>query len=546
MLMMAAPSHAVPLDVVGRTTLRVDWHTIGQELVISGRATDDLGRGVPFRRVRVEGTASDAAFRAEAVTDAAGGFEVRRIVGSGEWTVRVHFAGDLFTEGDEHSIPVEVRSLTAQVEVLAPTIVPVSEGSAPLGVHVTVGGRPAVGAPVRFNSECGTVPGGAAVAVDGFARGDFVFADGAIGPCDVYLVIEGQRRFTSVSASTQIRRIEAPTVRVSGQFERGGPFLDGEWLVRVEAFDRYGTLDGAQIDLLRDGDTLAGARLDGSAALFRVSESEIGARSEVVAVLVPDVGELRLTTEPLVLVRPPSPSRVFGFWSVALASALALIIVVGIVREVRRARPETTRRAPAVAGVVQESAPDRGDGVIEILVRDVEDGRPLGGAIVRADDGAQWTTSDDGRLTVPPFDRLAFEAQADGYLPLRGTIRRPEGQKRAVIQLKSVRAEVRDVLRAAIERLNGPKSPWWGRRTTWRVTEETIRSLRTLRMAPTREATHRAELNRLFEATADAHGEAEALEALALLVDDVYFGGGGGRDTVALAEQLSAVSRRLK
>lgn len=542
----AASTHALPIDVIGRTTLAVDGHTIGHELVVSGRATDDLGRGVPFRRVRVEGTSESGRFVAEAVTDPRGSFEVRRVLPSAEWSVTARFVGDLFTEGAEEVLDVEVRPRVVRAALSSPNIVPVSERSAPLTVQVTVGGRPAVGAPVRFESECGAVVGGASVGADGLAHGDFVFGDDAVGECAVVAVVAGQRRFKTARANASMRRIDAPTVRLTGRFERGGPFLDGEWTVDVEAFDRYGTLRGARIDLSRDGVEFASTRVTGpTSAVFRIAEAEIGVSAEIVATLVPDVGELRLSTAPLMLVRPPSPSRVFGFWSVGLASLLGLIIIGGIVREIRRARPQSEARRPAVAGVVEEPAPEMSADMALIVVRDVEDETPIRAVVTRVEDGQRWESGTNGLIELRHFDPFEFTAVADGYVPLRGTISVPRAGRRAVIRLKSVRAEVRDVLRVSLESLRGRESRWWGRRTTWRVTEEAIREARTLRKSPTRAATHRAELARLLALAAEARGEAEALEALALLVDDLYFGGSGELAAVELAHELAAAARGL-
>ena len=542
---LPVPSAALPIDIVSRTSLDLSTHTIGREIVVTGRASDDLGRGLGFRRVRVQGTADQGEFSVEAMTDGRGLFRVNRIVAPGEWSVSGRFVGDLFTGADEAEEIVEVRDRAPRVAFAVPAIVPVSEPSAELLVQVTVGGRPALGAAVTFASDCGQVIGGASVGPDGVARATFRFSDGATGLCTIEAQITGQRRFGPASAVATLRRFETPTLRLRGEFERGAPFAEGEWKIWVEAFDRYGSLDGARVELSRGEQELAAALVSPGGALITLPESVIGAESSVVATLVPDVGDLRLSTEPLVLVRPPSPSRVFGSWSTGFALLFVVVILVGVAREIRRSKPRTEKPKVVVAGVSAEVAPDGVEGVITAVVRDAEDSRTLAATLTLVDSGERTTTESDGVVHLEAAPRIAFEASAPGYLPLRGSITPPPKGRRAVIRLKSVRAEVRDVLRDVIERLQGKRSRWWGRSTVRVVSAKTLAQARTLRSAPERESTHRAELARLLLDAREAHGEAEALEALTLLVDDIYFGGGGEIAAVELAHELAEATRRL-
>ena len=545
----AVPSSSValPIDIVSRTALELRTHTVGREIVVTGRASDDLGRGLGFRRVRVGGQSSGGEFSVEAMTDARGSFRVSRIVSAGAWTISGRFVGDLFTGADEATDTLEVRDRPARVAFAAPAIVPVSEASAPLAVQVTVGGRPALGASVTFASECGQVAGGAAVGPDGVARADFRFANGATGLCIIEAHITGQRRFGPASAVATLRRVESPTLRVQGEFQRGAPFAEGEWRVWVEAFDRFGSLDGATIELSRDRAVIATALVTpGRGAEFTLPESLIGPESSVVATLVPDAGDLRLATGPLLLVRPPSPSRVFGSWSTALAVILGLVIIAAVARETRRLRPRSANARPVVAGVSAEVAEEiEIEGIIIAVLRDTEDSRPIVGTVRVVATGATLVAGSDGLIQLAATPPIEFEASAEGYLPLCGVISRPPRGRRAVVRLKSVRAEVRDVLREVIDRLEGKRTQWWGRSTVRAVSSEALRRTRLLRSPPERARTHRAELLRLLVAAEQPHGDADALEALTLLVDDVYFGGGGELAAVELARDLAEATRGL-
>jgi hypothetical protein len=546
-LWASAYAGAVPIDIVSRTSLDLRTHAVGREIVVTGRVSDDLGLGLRFRRVRIEGRSEHGEFSVEAMTDARGAFRVNRIVSPADWTISGRFVGDLFTDADEVEDTIAVRDRPPRVAFSVPAIVPVSEPTAPLAVQVTVGGRPGLGAAVTFESDCGQVAGGAAVGPDGVARADFRFEHGATGVCAIEARVTGQRRFGPASAFAEMRRIESPTVRASGEFERGVPFVEGQWTIRVEAFDRFGSLEGARVEVDRDGVVLGAAVLPASGVVAIVlAESVIGAESSIIATLVPDVGDLRLSTSGLVLVRPSSPSQVFGSLSTGLALLLGLVILGGLVREIRRSRPRAGSTKPVVAGVGAERGEEEIDGVIVVVVRDVEDSLPLVATIKLVATGEVLTSGADGLVHFESAPQIDFEAHASAYVPLKGTITRPPRGRRAVIRLKSVRAEVRDVLRDVIDRVHGERTRWWGRITVRSASEEALKQARMLRLPPRRESTHRAEFARLLLAASAQRGDAEALEALTLLVDDMYFGGGGDFSAVELARELADATRGLE
>lgn len=540
-------ANALSIDVMSRSSLELRVETLGRELVVRGSVRDDLGRGIGYRRVRIVGEAEGGQFSAEATTNSAGQFRFTRMVPPGEWSVRGEFVGDIYTGSDEEVRSVPVRDRSPRVLMAAPAVVPVSERSAPLQVQVYVGGTPAVGTPVTFESDCGEVPSGAVVDTSGVATAQFDFSREAVGPCTVRAQVSGQLRFRDGEAYATMRRFDQPTIRLRGEFVRGEPFADGEWIVSVEAFDRYGGLEGGTIELGVDGVTQGSGGVPSSGvARFVIDEEAVGARASVVATFVPDVGELRLASEPLVLERPPSPSGIFGAISIGVALLLGLAILAAVVREMRRAKPGRPKPNPVVASVSVEVDEEADAGSILVIVRDAEDSLPLVATIQLAGTAEEYRSASTGVVLIPRNTGFSFEAVAAGYMPHRGTIAHPGKGRRAVIRLKSVRAEVRDLLREVIWGIRGDQRKWWGRLSVRTVTATTLSSVRTLRREPARATTHRGELYRLISEAQRSASDAEALEALTLLVDDVYFGGGGELETVEVARALAEATRGLR
>ncbi|MFT6400687.1 MAG: hypothetical protein ACJAYU_005465 [Bradymonadia bacterium] len=546
--------YAVSIDVMSRSSLDLRVETLGRELVVEGSVRDDLGRGIGYRRVRIvgENTRSEedglqGSFSAEATTNSAGYFRFTRLVPAGEWHVQGQFVGDIYTGSDDQEESVSVRERSPRVLIVAPAVVPVSEATVPVEVQVFVGGTPAAGTPITFESDCGQIPEGAVVGADGVAHAEFRFTRDAVGPCSVRAHAEGQSRFRDGEAYAAMRRFDEPTIRVRAEFVRGQPFFDGSWSVFVEVFDRYGGLEGGTIELSGSGDLLATSLVSENAvARFDVPESSLGDRSSIVATFIPDAGELRLSSEPLLLERPPSPSGIFGAISIAVAILLALVILAAVVREMRRSRPKSTVVKPTAAGVSTEPEVEVVAGSILVVVRDAEDSKPIEATIHVGDSDATFQSAASGVVVIPSPKGFSFHAVAPGYLPHRGAISHPGKGRRAVIRLKSVRAEVRDILREVLSGIGGEQGNWWGKISVRSVTRKTLAEVRTLRREPLRASTHRRELYRLIETAQRTAADAEALEALTLLVDDVYFGGGGELETVEVARALADATRGLQ
>ncbi len=116
LLLLPAAGLAAPLSVVAGTSLAVEAEVGRAGLVVSGRLTDDAGRGLAGRLVRLQVRATDGReLAARAWTDAAGGFSHTLLLDSGRHRVEATFSGEAHLEASRAE---GVARLAGSTEVL--------------------------------------------------------------------------------------------------------------------------------------------------------------------------------------------------------------------------------------------------------------------------------------------------------------------------------------------------------------------------------------------------------------------------------------------
>ena len=539
---IGVPSHAAAasLDVGARSALQMFGTTLGFEVRVWGTLRDELGRAVPYRRVQLTGRSATDAFETEVMSDASGAFRHDRVVPEGAWEIRARFAGDFYLDGSDGVVDVSVVRVPARLEVLVPAVIGVDVSSFEVRAMLTVAGAPVPGAPMEAIAGCGVPPVLRATDGGGRSVGAVAVRDQEGGECRVQVRALGEGRFADVTHAVAVRRIASPVIGLEARYARPGPFADGAWEIRVDARDASGPIVGAQLELFSEGVSFGAARSDDAGeARFGFSELALADGAALSVTLFGDAGALRLDSEPLVLRRPPSASRVFGWVSAAAVGLLVLALGWAVSREVRGKRPVTRvrERAPVSDRAVAVAALGPGWWV---AVCDADSGSAIASAEVLWD-GAVVGLDASGRLLLGEAEAAELEVRAAGYVPARVSLRRPRVGRETVVRLRSIRAEVRDVLRSVVAELEGgTEVGWWGVRTIEDVRRTVGGGLVMLRRAPQRARLQRQELGRLLALS--PRQRVDAFEALTLLVDAVYFGGRGTDDAVielarALAEE---------
>lgn len=543
-MMLAAPvcGLAAALDVAARSSVEADADSIGAELRVRGTVRDDLGRPVPFRNLRLSGR-SEAAPPIDTWirSDGSGRFEWRRVVRPGSWTVEVTFPGDPYTDASGATGRVAVVPAPAALRVSGPTVVPAGTDRVRLLAGVQVGDLPADRVPIALESSCGE-PLDAMTDGEGEAELTLALGVSEATVCELRLTAVGEGRFESTSARHVIRVVRRPTLALEAVFVARGPFDEGAWQVTAAAWDDLGPIPGATLRIqLSDGTPLVeGDSAGDGRVLERIAASEVPSGAGIAVALVVDGGVVAVS-DALVPGTPTRFADVFGPAALA-ASALAVVaLLFALFRERRGAKPPPRERTlPAVETAVDARAGERSDGAWVVEVRDAETNGLIPSTIHIGT--AAHATDSGGRLTMPERSQTGIRVSAPGYVPAELELRPPRRGRHTIVRLRSVRAEVRDLLRRVVAERGGEgvASDWWGRATLDEVRTRVAGSVRRLRRPRPREALLRAELARLLaDAAEPGAAPVASFEALTVLVDTVYFGGAGGDEVLTLARQLA-------
>lgn len=541
-LLLCTDAAAGPLRVIGSATIELTEASEGTESSVSGVLKDELGAPLGGKPVILSWSGAST-FQTDVITDRFGMFRSSVVLPRGTYSILAEFPGD--TSYDGASVRADASLVWAQLDLRVQGTRNFGDSVEflPVTATVSIGDRPIEDVPVTFDFDCGPTFSGVSDE-NGSAAFQIPSHELQTDNCTAKVVVSGAPRFDDTTAELQFLRLRAPVVRVVLEDERRfaiGSRVQSVFVIVTQAGQ---AAPGSRVRLELEGRPV-GEGTTNDAGVVEIEVQFLRSDpdwAEVTAFAAPAVGDEEFASDPI-RVRKPT---LLGAGVLALAAICVMLIAV--FHSLRLAKGFQFRwkgeAAKSIENLAQLASTIEASDEREHRVIDHHTGRGIAATleIQTEHETLSGKSNDFGSFSLP--ERwISLTIQAEGYLPLQVTP--APGITSMRVRLVAVRSVVRDIFVSVVEQrgLWSSGEKWWGRKTLEDV-RASASKLRHFRRPAVRDPVVRAELRRLLaeSETAQPGADLSAFEALALLLDEVYFSGRSfDASAIALAQKLAAV-----